>query len=492
MNQNIIKIRIFLNFMLIFFSFFISAQQKYLDHEVAYLSVKPKVDGKLDSNLLFLKKRYFLNNDKGIEKNIDVSYRIAYGANFFYVFMEATADSLTYRDRAYQNGDGFQRLLAKPQVDKQTTGEFYVLACSAVNKKSMEWSRNICWYYNVEHIFKKTSQNTELRCIQHNDKISFELILPWKDVYPYHPWISDQIGFNLCFVKAIGESNKMEFKVLKDELGAENSNRKYVLLKFQTPDHKDKNQTYLILNKNNVNIDQKVTGTIVTIASKSSQEHLLFKIKTGENSNVAYNKINYSCKKGVNKINVEILKKEVPPGGYKIEWYNLEGTSSGSRYFTVLPKFDTIVFSKEIELLKNKITESSYNTLKYRLFEIKKELKKLKAYETSSKLRFAIYNLKKSIEEAKNGVDVLAHEKGHYVYKHGLKGLIKGTIAIAVVSYVTGDVSFIATALPTAMVTSKYSREFETQADKYAKSELKRLNIPSKPLVKMFIEMEKY
>ena len=87
---------------------------------------------------------------------------------------------------------------------------------------------------------------------------------------------------------------------------------------------------------------------------------------------------------------------------------------------------------------------------------------------------------------------VLAHEKAHYVYKHGLKGLIKGTIATAVIGYFTGDVSFIVTTLPTALVTSKYSREYETQADKYAKAELKRLNISSKPLANIFIEMEKY
>ena len=87
---------------------------------------------------------------------------------------------------------------------------------------------------------------------------------------------------------------------------------------------------------------------------------------------------------------------------------------------------------------------------------------------------------------------VLAHEKGHYVYKHGLKGLIKGTIATAVVSYFTGDISFIVTTLPTALITSKYSRDYETQADKYAKSELKRLHISSKPLAKLFVDMESY
>ena len=87
---------------------------------------------------------------------------------------------------------------------------------------------------------------------------------------------------------------------------------------------------------------------------------------------------------------------------------------------------------------------------------------------------------------------VLAHEKGHVVYKHGLQGLIKGAVATTVIGYITGDFSFIATTLPTAMMTSKYSREFETQADHYAKKELNRLHISSKPLAKLFINLEDF
>jgi len=87
---------------------------------------------------------------------------------------------------------------------------------------------------------------------------------------------------------------------------------------------------------------------------------------------------------------------------------------------------------------------------------------------------------------------VLAHEKGHVVHRHALKGAIKGTIATAVISYFTGDVSFIASTLPTLLVTTKYSREFEHEADVYAKSELKRLHISSKPLGKLFAKLETY
>ena len=95
-------------------------------------------------------------------------------------------------------------------------------------------------------------------------------------------------------------------------------------------------------------------------------------------------------------------------------------------------------------------------------------------------------------KELRGVLGVLAHEKGHVVYKHGLKGIIKGAVATTVVGYVTGDLSFIATTLPTMLVTSSYSREFESQADHYAKSELKRLNVSSKPLAKLFINLENF
>ncbi len=87
---------------------------------------------------------------------------------------------------------------------------------------------------------------------------------------------------------------------------------------------------------------------------------------------------------------------------------------------------------------------------------------------------------------------VLAHEKGHVVYKHGLQGLIKGAIVGAVVGYISGDLSYITTALPTMILTSKYSRQFESQADAYAKSELHKMGISTKPLAKLFMNLEKY
>ncbi len=87
---------------------------------------------------------------------------------------------------------------------------------------------------------------------------------------------------------------------------------------------------------------------------------------------------------------------------------------------------------------------------------------------------------------------VLAHEKAHVVYQHALKGAIKASVAMAIVSYVSGDFSFIVSALPALLITTGYTRAYEKEADNYAKKELKKLNISTKPLANLFKEMDIY
>ncbi len=87
---------------------------------------------------------------------------------------------------------------------------------------------------------------------------------------------------------------------------------------------------------------------------------------------------------------------------------------------------------------------------------------------------------------------VLAHEKGHVVYKHGLQSLIKGAVVGSVLGYLSGDLSYITSALPTFILTSSYSRQFEHQADVYAKEQLHKMGISTKPLAKLFENLETF
>ena len=66
---------------------------------------------------------------------------------------------------------------------------------------------------------------------------------------------------------------------------------------------------------------------------------------------------------------------------------------------------------------------------------------------------------------------VLAHELGHVVNRHGLRQVLQSSTVALLIMAITGDVSSaaaLAGALPTLLVESHYSREFEKEADRVA------------------------
>lgn len=392
----------------------LNAQKAQLEKEIKYLSEFPIIDGKLDSNLISIELREFPVIIKTSDNNPDtkINYRLAYGSDFFYVYIEAEAEKLIYRDRAYQNGDGFHMVLARPKPNNNPTDEFYVLGCSAVNKESMEWSRNIFWYYNVDDIFKRTSKDTKLMFAESEGKISFELLLPWKDVYPYHPWLSESIGFNLCFVKAIGDQDNNYYFVRMDNMGAENSKRDYQIMKFEVPNHVGEPQTYFLPDRNTIDDTEILSGRSVTVSSGEYNEDIIVKILSGENYLLDYTPQQYNCKKGLTTRSFDITKNPIPPGGYKVEWYSRKNKSKGESYLTSIPKFDKELFNTELDKVQNVLCTSSFQTIKHRIFEIDKELNEIKPYESCGKQRLAIEQIQSEIKSALNGIDKIAMSRG--------------------------------------------------------------------------------
>ena len=82
-------------------------------------------------------------------------------------------------------------------------------------------------------------------------------------------------------------------------------------------------------------------------------------------------------------------------------------------------------------------------------------------------------------------VSVMAHELGHVAGRHGIRTLLQHSFMSAVAIAVTGDVSSLTVGIPTFLVESKYSREFEREADEFAVNMLIKQDIP----VKHFADM---
>ena len=78
---------------------------------------------------------------------------------------------------------------------------------------------------------------------------------------------------------------------------------------------------------------------------------------------------------------------------------------------------------------------------------------------------------------------VLAHEIGHVHYRHSLRGAIQSSSAAVIIALMAGDVTSIAsfaTTLPTLLVNMSYSRQFETEADDYARQLMMKKGIALK------------
>lgn len=64
-------------------------------------------------------------------------------------------------------------------------------------------------------------------------------------------------------------------------------------------------------------------------------------------------------------------------------------------------------------------------------------------------------------------VAVIAHELGHVAYHHGMRQLLQSAVVSFVVGVYFGDVSSIAASLGALVLESRYSRDFEFEADRY-------------------------
>ena len=91
-------------------------------------------------------------------------------------------------------------------------------------------------------------------------------------------------------------------------------------------------------------------------------------------------------------------------------------------------------------------------------------------------------------------VAVLAHEVGHIQQRHGLRSVIQGSALVLLTVIITGDVttsSALVAAIPTLLVETKYSREFEREADRYAIAYLKKQGIPLKHFKNLMRRLKK-
>lgn len=88
---------------------------------------------------------------------------------------------------------------------------------------------------------------------------------------------------------------------------------------------------------------------------------------------------------------------------------------------------------------------------------------------------------------------VLAHEAGHVVHHHSLRGWLQDSMTALIVAGIASDassLSVLAAGLPTALVNAKHSREFETEADDFAYQKMQQQKIPLRNFANILSRLE--
>lgn len=88
-------------------------------------------------------------------------------------------------------------------------------------------------------------------------------------------------------------------------------------------------------------------------------------------------------------------------------------------------------------------------------------------------------------------VAVVAHEIGHVVERHALRQTLQASVVGLALAWYVGDVSNLLAIAPASLLETRYSRDFERQADAFAARVLSASGIPASRLADMLDKLER-
>jgi len=385
----------------------LSLGKKNISAEVPFLEKNPIVDGLLDVDLDHLPKKEFNHIwqfDNPPTDTVDVTYRMAYTASHLYMHIEVGSDSINYRRRGYVNGDGFKLLLAKPHKDS-LTDEYYDLVFSASKDKEY-WARKRIWEYNHDQGYNRGLSDASF--FEHqskNGKTGFEILLSWDELPPYHPWFMNQLGYNLYFAKAIGDTITNGYAVVPDEgiWDEEIPKRNYRVLPFRTPQKTTKTQLKFHLKQKNIIVGSQLGLETASISNRTDEIALSIKILL--DTGVVHEKIvELPIQSKFTKAYFSLSTVKLKEGVYVIRITDDEKKVFESD-FTILPNLDLKETKDQIISNPAKVTLGAQHTLLFKLEQYGKLWTNLKPYESGNLLLEMYTELNEEIEQFINGED---------------------------------------------------------------------------------------
>lgn len=147
----------------------------------------------------------------------------------------------------------------------------------------------------------------------------------------------------------------------------------------------------------------------------------------------------------------------------------------------------------QVQLNFQQITPKSGDTYRYRLLLRDSPKMGANAIALPGGIIIATDALLELAENNEQLLAVLAHEMGHIEYQHGIRSLLQDSFTAILMIGLLGDLSSISSlsaTLPTMLVESRYSRQFEQEADRYAMERLHEQKIDSTQFIHILTLLE--
>lgn len=360
----------------------------------------------------YIKKK--LNQIDSYDGDVRVETLVLYSEKNLYVLVVSNQEKVIDNDRAYQNGDGFHFVIAKPKENNSLTDEFYVLGVSPLSNTKR---RVFEWYKNVEFTGRQIN-NGDIKHKYMDGDMYFLAIVSWEELNPYKPYIYEELGFNISYVRDINGEKKI-FILEEDEyIQCENSLRNYKVFKFENLTSNDTSTILIDLDKINCKTDKDVMLRLGVNSIKESIANIHLKIND-KKSIIKSERVT----KGLNLLKVKLDKDNLREGTNSIEAkVNLDEC-------TVKKDFELYVYNKEkfnnleneintFNRVDNKFLEESINSLKFYCKDFNKSLSQLKEYESFE-------NLDKYIKDIEHKLNLVRHSEDFFkrgqVLRLGLK-----------------------------------------------------------------------
>jgi len=394
---------------------------------ISFLAEAPAIDGLLNADKAKLPAREFSYVIKGDPGNpiVPVTCRLAYGAEFFYLLIQVKVESFVCRDRGYQHGDGILLMFATPQPGQAQSPENYILGFWPKNDPH-EPTGTIVWAHDGDWPLERMAESVRFVVRAHDGYVYYELLLPWEEVYPYHPWLSESIGGELVFVQAVGDDQATWYCMALDDWAKVIPGvAPYIRLAFEAPALESSARTYLMLDRSG-HQGKVLHARSATLASEPVTETLLLRILAGEGEPLAVQSLTHHCEPGLSIHNHEIATTDLIPGGYRVAWRSKVHPARGTIGVSILPPFDLEAERRRLDVLGRAISPGSLVTLQFHLQALSARLAQRKPHKTCARLRVEIEKYVSLVSKAEHGDDVLARRTGFF--RRAFRSELDGTL----------------------------------------------------------------